>query len=239
MFRYNSITRFNSDLSRNTRPRRKSDSGAYALSHRKTESVSSSSSASPESPSMTLPYITTSSFQNQMDTKQPHPYRFEPSFSTWSSSSSVTSDDAPSFRASPIGFDYIPDHATSPSPSDTTYHPFEISMNNTLSAFPDSAQIFPGSSSPTISSSQLYKHYSNHGHLSGYSQYPQALTNGAHDVPDQFSIFDGMSSLDSTPIMGWETGSSAGPKVANGGYKLPTSNEFVRKIFLVFYHAIY
>lgn len=181
---------------------------------------------------MPLPYITTSSFQGQMDTKQPHPYRFEPSFSTWSSSSSVTSDDVPSFRGSPIAFDFMPDHATSPSPSDTSYQPFEISMSNTLSPFSDSTQIvFPGSSSPTISSSHLYKNYTSHGHISAYSQYP--LTGGAHDVADQFSIFDGMStSLDSTPIMnvGWETGSSAGSKVGNGGYKLPASNEFVRTI---------
>lgn len=197
------------------------------MSHRKTESTSSSSSsASPESPSMSLPFISTSSFQGPADTK-PHQYRFEPSFG-WSSSSSVTSED--SLSVSPIAFDYMPDHATSPSPSDTSYQPFEISMNNTLSAFPDSSHIvFSGPSSPTISSSSMYKNYTNHGHIGGFSQF--ALSSGSHDVADQFSMFDGMStSLDSTPIMGvnWESGSSAGSKVANGGYKIPTATEFVR-----------
>ncbi|KAF9476214.1 hypothetical protein BDN70DRAFT_839626 [Pholiota conissans] len=224
--RYNSITRFNSDLSRSARPRRKSDGGVYTLSntHRKTESTSSSSSASPESPSMSLPFSQTSSFPGQVDTK-PHSYRFEPSFS-WSSSSSVTSED--SLSVSPIAFDYMPDHATSPSPSDTSYQSFEISMNNTLSAFPDSSHIvFSGPSSPTISSSNLYKSYTNHGHIGGFNQFP--LSSSSHDVADQFSMFDGMStSLDSTPIMGvnWESGSSAGSKVANGSYKLPTATEF-------------
>ncbi|KAF8972329.1 hypothetical protein BDZ97DRAFT_1784225 [Flammula alnicola] len=202
--RYNSITRFNSDLSRSARPRRKSDGGVYTLS-RKAESVSSSSSASPESPSMSLPYITTSSFQGPMDTKH-HSYRFEP-FSNWSSSS-----------------------ATSPSPSDASYQSFELSMNHTLSAFPDSSHIvFSSSSSPTIPSSNPYKNFTNQGHISPYSQFP--LTSGSSDVADQFNMFDSMStSLDTAPVMGvnWDSaGSTTALRPPVAATKLPRLTTFL------------
>ncbi|PPQ70183.1 hypothetical protein CVT26_014459 [Gymnopilus dilepis] len=215
--RYNSITRFNSDSSRGPRPRRKSsDATTYNNLARKAESVSSSSSASPETPSMSLPFASSSSFSSALEAKA------HPLFSNWSSSSSVTSDDVPSFRSSPITFDYLTDsNSTSPStPSEGTSYPaYELSMSQTLAAFPEPTLGF-SSSSPHIPASSLYKTYPASSlpesqNFSSYSQF--ALSHGPSD--DQF-VFDGIP-----PVMGanWE---SPGSKVGSGAYKLPPSNEF-------------
>ncbi|KAF8910437.1 hypothetical protein CPB84DRAFT_1743312 [Gymnopilus junonius] len=220
--RYNSITRFNSDSSRGPRTRRKStDVGTYNLI-RKAESVSSSSSsASPETPSMSLPYASSSTFSNNLEAKA------HPLFSNWSSSSSVTSDDVPSFRSSPITFDYLTDsNSTSPStPSEgSSYHSYELSMGQTLSAFSEPSLSFH-SSSPHIPAASLYKSYATSSlpdsqNFSSFSQLP--LSHGTSD--DQF-VFDGMPS-----VMGvnWESSSSKG---GNGAYKLPPSNEFSVRTF--------
>ncbi|KAF5326668.1 hypothetical protein D9619_004002 [Psilocybe cf. subviscida] len=217
--RYNSITRFNSDLSRSARPRRKSEAGQYAM-HRKAESVSSSSSGSPDTPNSSLPYITTT-FPSPVDSK---PYRFE-SFSTWSSSSSsVGSDDVPSFRASPITFaDFIPtpdNKSASPSPSDSAspYHQtsFDLSLSQSLSNFPDTAHIVFPNSPGALYKTFAQTHGHNNTHLGAYGASYPSLAHGG-DV-DQFQMFDG---LDTAPIMGvhWDSATSK----SAGGYKAPTS----------------
>lgn len=222
--RFNSITRFNSDLSRTTRPRRKSsmDVGHYGLSRNKSDSISSSSSASPESPSMSLPFATPSAF-SQLDSKQ-HPYRFE-SFSNWSSSSSVTSDDVPSFRSSPMTFDYMPENTTSPStPSTDGSYQYDISMNHGLSAFNDPSQLVFSANSSPIPPASVYKNYSSHSSLSdahSYSPYSQySLAHGPST--DQFA-FDALPLDAGSSLNGhWDTAN----KTASSAYKLPISNEF-------------
>jgi len=62
--RYNSITRFNADPSR-ARPRRKSLDNTRYSSGRRTDSVSSSSSASPATPSASLPRLIQSPFSSE------------------------------------------------------------------------------------------------------------------------------------------------------------------------------
>ncbi|KDR68531.1 hypothetical protein GALMADRAFT_129242 [Galerina marginata CBS 339.88] len=228
--RYNSITRFNSDLSRSARPRRKStDVSHYAVS-RKAESVSSSSSsASPESPPpMSLPYASPSSFPT-VDAKG-HPYRFE-TFSNWSSSSSVTSDDVPSFRSSPIAFDYLPDSNTSPSTPSTegSYQSYELSLNQTLTAFSDPSHIVFSASSSPIPPPTSYKNYPAHAshpdsqNFPSYSQYP--LSHGPSDLADQYG-YDGIPTSDAANVVNvnWESASHS--KVPNSAYKLPPSNDF-------------
>lgn len=169
---------------------------------------------------MSLPFASSSAFSNALEAKS------HPLFSNWSSSSSVTSDDTPSFRSSPITFDYMTDtNSTSPStPSEgSSYQSYELSMSQTLSAFSEPSLGFT-SSSPHIPSSTLYKTYppslSDSQNFSSYSQF--ALSHGPSD--DQFA-FDGIP-----PVMGvnWE---SPGSKVGNGAYKLPPANDFSVRIF--------
>jgi hypothetical protein len=176
---------------------------------------------------MALPFMSSpSSFHSSLDSKQ-HPYRFD-AFSNWSSSSSVSSEDVPSFRSSPNTFDYLPENAASPSPSDASYQSFELSMNQTLTEFSDSSQMFSSSSSPIIPTTGLYKNYPNHN-ISVYSQYP--VTQGPNDMADQFALFDGLaSSLDAAPIMHWESAASPSRSKAVNGYKPPANNDFSVRI---------
>ncbi|CAA7269493.1 unnamed protein product [Cyclocybe aegerita] len=244
--RYNSITRFNSDLSRNARPRRKSSEGLHYHLSRKTESVSSSSSsASPASPSMSLPFLSTSAFQSPVDVK-PHLYHID-SFSNWSSSSSITTDDMSSFRSSPMAFEYSPDSTSPSTPSpDGTYQPFDLNINHSLPHFSESSPVnFSGPHSPA-SNTQLYnnKHFRNHSHshmsdtasqtYPPYSQFP--LVHGSNDHADQFAIFEGHPSpLDAGPVIGvnWDVAiaSAADSKAVNSGYKLPSPNSAFPYVF--------
>ena len=190
--RYNSITRFNSDLSRSARPRRKPTETQLYHFRRKSDSASSSSSASPSSPPMVLPSLT--SFQPILENNEP-PYQFD-TFS-WSSSSSVASEDL-SFRSSPNSYEYMQENnnasnSSSPPSIEPGYQSFDISMNPTLSF----------SQSPTASGlhsqNSLYKSFTNHNHIhdqtySGYSQFPLIQAN---DDSNHFAIFGGLSQ---TPI---------------------------------------
>jgi len=197
--RYNSITRFNSDLSRSARPRRKSAETQLYHFRRNSESASSSSSASPSSPPMVLPSLT--SFQPILENNEP-PYQFD-TFS-WSSSSSVTSEDL-SFRSSPNSFEYMQENnnasntSSSPPSIEPGYQSFDISMNPTLSF----------SQCPTASGHSqngLYKPFTNHNHIQdhtypGYSQFPLIQTN---DDSNHFAIFGGLSQtpIDSSSVIG-------------------------------------
>lgn len=168
-----------------------------------------------------------SSFHSSLDSKQ-HPYRFD-AFSNWSSSSSVSSEDVPSFRSSPNTFDYLPENAASPSPSDASYQSFELSINQTLSEFSDPSQIFSSSSSPSIPTTGLYKNYPNHNHISVYSQY--SMPQGPNDIADQFPLFDGLTpSLDPVPTMHWESAAPPVRSKAVNGYKSPSNSDFSVRI---------
>ena len=192
--RYNSITRFNSDLSRSARPRRKPTETQLYHFRRKSESGSSSSSASPSSPPMGLPSLT--SFPPILENEAP--YHFDTFSTSWSSSSSVTSEDL-SFRSSPNSYEYVQESnsasntSSSPPSIESGYQSFDISMNPTLSY----------SQSPTASGlhsqNGLYKPFTNHNHIQdqtypGYSQFP--LIHG-NDDSNHFAIYGGLSQ---TPI---------------------------------------
>ncbi|KNZ77566.1 Myb-related protein B [Termitomyces sp. J132] len=83
--RYNSITRFNAD--RGARSRRKTPDLLPYLSHRKSESVSSSSSSvSPSTPSLTISDGSHSPFSSAIDSV-PETYLFD-TFSNWTPTSS-------------------------------------------------------------------------------------------------------------------------------------------------------
>ena len=193
--RYNSITRFNSDLSRSARPRRKPTETQLYHFRRKSDSASSSSSASPSSPPMVLPSLT--SFQPILENNEA-PYHFD-TFS-WSSSSSVASEDL-SFRSSPNSYEYMQENnnasnnntSSSPPSIEPGYQSFDISMNPTLSY----------SQTPTASGlhsqNGLYKPFTSHNHIQdqtypGYSQFPLIHAN---DDSNHFAIFGGLSQ---TPI---------------------------------------
>ena len=193
--RYNSITRFNSDLSRSARPRRKPTETQLYHFRRKSESASSSSSASPSSPPMVLPSLT--SFQPILENNEP-PYQFDTFSTSWSSSSSVTSEDL-SFRSSPNSYEYMQESnnasntSSSPPSIEPGYQSFDISMNPTLSY----------SQTPTASGlhsqNGLYKPFTSHNHIQdqtypGYSQFPLVHAN---DDSNHFAIFGGLSQ---TPI---------------------------------------
>jgi hypothetical protein len=237
--RYNSITRFNSDLSRGIRPRRKStDAQLYHIS-RKSESVSSSSSASPASPPICLPSLSQSPFHAIPETNE-HSYQFDTFSTSWSSSSSVTSEDMPSFRSSPTNYDYVQDNsnssnnnrtsnpASSSSPSiEPSYQSFDLTMPHTLSY----------TQSPTASglhSNALYKPFSNQNHIHdhtypGYSQFPLIHGSTNDDSADQFAIFGGLSQtpIDPSSVLSmqchWDSTLSSSPMTGSkdGGYKVP------------------
>lgn len=225
--RFNSINRFNSDLSRSARPRRRSTDLQHYHMTRKSESVSSSSSASPSSPPMCLPSLPQSSFQ-PIPGNNEHSYHFDTfsAASSWSSSSSATSEDLPSFRSSPISYEYMQDVNNTPTssspPIEPSYRSFDVSMNHTLSY----------SQSPAASglhSNGLYKPFTNQTYQSGYSQYP--LIHGSKDdSADQYAIFGGLSQtpIDPNSVIGmhsnWDSTlspSMTGPKIPDSGYKVP------------------
>ena len=225
--RYNSITRFNSDLSRTARPRRKPTETQLYHFRRKSESASSSSSASPSSPPMGLPSLT--SFPPILENSEP-PYQFDSFSTSWSSSSSVTSEDL-SFRSSPNSYEYMQESnnasnsSSSPPSIEPGYQTFDISMNPTLSY----------SQSPTASGlhsqNGLYKPFTSNNHIQdqtypGYSQFP--LVHG-NDDSNHFAIFGGLSQtpIDPSSVIGmhnWDPALSSSmtePKASDNCHKVP------------------
>jgi len=181
---------------------------------------------------MCLPNIAQSPFQTIPESNEP-PYRFETFSNSWSSSSSsVTSEDLPSFRSSPISYEYMqesnnPSTSSNSQPSiEPAYQSFDISMTHPLSY----------SQSPTTSGlhsqNGLYKSYTNQNHIQdqtypSYSQFP--LIHGSNDDSDQFAIFGGLSHtpMDPNSVIGihcnWDStpSSMTGPKPSDNGYKVP------------------
>jgi len=242
--RYNSITRFNSEVSRTSRPRKKSsDTFQYPIG-RKSESVSSSSSVSPASTTSTLPFVPSS---YTADSK-PHAYHVE-GFSDWSSSSSVTTEDLPSFRSSPLAFDYSP-ISTSPSTpaNDNTYQSFDISMNQPLPAFPKVSHthnIYSNAPPAVPQASQLYKTFPGHSESANpaptypsYSQFP--IIHGSSQTPDQFNLFQSMPAsghiATNTVPIGWNgMATTVESKPPSGGYRGYSSNDtFSVRTFFIF-----
>ena len=178
---------------------------------------------------MGLPSLT--SFQPILENNEP-PYQFDTFSTSWSSSSSVTSDDL-SFRSSPNSYEYMQESnnassntSSSPASIEPGYQSFDISMNPTLSY----------SQSPTASGlhsqSSLYKPFTNHNHIQdqtfpGYSQFP--LIHG-NDDSNHFAIFGGLSQtpIDPSSVIGmhcnWDpalSSSMSEPKASDNCHKVP------------------
>ena len=162
------------------------------------------------------------SFQPIPENNEP-PYHFEAFSTSWSSSSSVTSDDL-SFRSSPNSYEYMQESnnasssaSSSPPSIEPAYQSFDIAMNHTLS-YPQSP-----TASGLHSQNGLYKPFTNHNHIQdqtypGYSQFP--LIHG-NDDSNQFAIFGGLSQtpIDPSSVIGihcnWDpalSSSMTGPK---------------------------
>jgi hypothetical protein len=191
---------------------------------------------------MRLPTLSGSSFQAipENNNNNGPPYTFE-TFSSWSSSSSVTSEDPPSFRSSPISYDYLQENnntstSSAPTTIEPTYQSFDISMNHNLS-------YTQSPTAPGLHPNGLYKPFTNHNHIQdqtypGYSQFP--LIHGPNDdSADQFAIFGGLSqtSIDSSSVIGmhcnWDPTLSSSmtgtkpPSSSDHGYKVPPNYTYV------------
>ena len=176
---------------------------------------------------MGLPTLSQSPFQPIPESNEA-PYQFDTFSTSWSSSSSsVTSDDLPSFRSSPISYEYMQENnnastSSSPPSVEPAYESFDVSMNHTLSY----------SQSPIASG--LYKSLTNHNHIPdqaypGYSQFPLIHGSNHHDDSDQYALFGGLSStpIDPNSVIGmhcnWDptsASSMSGPKTSDNGYKV-------------------
>ncbi|TEB33512.1 hypothetical protein FA13DRAFT_157883 [Coprinellus micaceus] len=217
--RYNSITRFNPD-SRNARARRRSIDSVGYFASRKAESVSSSSSASPATPNMTLPILSSPSAPLMLSPGGHSPYELG-----WQSPSSMMNDDLTSLP----GYDGAM-HSFSPSScssSDSSYHSVDINMSSTLSTLTDMGHnmLYTEQSSQ---GNQFFKPSpTGHGHSfstspseplgnSSYSQYTNHF--GAANHPDMTNQFTSLES-DSVIHLPWESSSLPPVDTKHGHFK--------------------
>ncbi|KAF9534012.1 hypothetical protein CPB83DRAFT_419793 [Crepidotus variabilis] len=201
---------------------------------RKSGSVSSSSSVSPASTNVSLPY-TSSSFQHPLDIKPQH-YHLEQYPNSWSSSSSVTTDEISSYRSSPMAFDYSPDNTTPSTPSpNSDYQSYDLPMNHQVSPYSESTQLYQESVPPVTQPNQVYKPFHNHGHADTpfqghqFSHFPAVQVHSGNDSADQFGIFEGQAtSVDATSAitgLSWDAMSSTQDvKPLSGGFRAPLAN---------------
>ncbi|KAF8896031.1 hypothetical protein BD779DRAFT_1493546 [Infundibulicybe gibba] len=223
--RYNSITRFNTDQSRSARPRKTSESPSY-LSHRKSESVSSSSSSSvsPITPSISIPDIHHPLFFTSKGSHSSSSI-FD-GLSGWSPSPSEFGDDHGSINLlnSRIDGQQL---LSFPTPSDTPQGPFEISMNHALSSFTEEA---PHTTYPTSANSCepfFSNHYIDEPHQtqpsSVYNNFPSHELYAFHSQPsDTFQAAPFMynhapTHVDQHSGTGWGERSSAVPDTIRYG----------------------
>ncbi|RDB29427.1 Transcriptional activator Myb [Hypsizygus marmoreus] len=222
--RYNSITRFNAEHSRSTRARRKTPDLLPYLSHRKSESVSSSSSSvSPSTPSISIPDISSSPFSSSMDSAS-ESYLFE-ALTGWSQSSSESPHDAASFYPSPHLFSKEQNLARGSLlalPPSQQRHSFDPLVN----IFPDDSLLYTASHTAPRSTpgdtlfakefSQQHPH--DHSNLYSfmsndiYSTYSQQHHHGfgPNETANHLAIFDTVSSQPSLPFsLNWGSQSSS------------------------------
>lgn len=213
--RYNSITRFNAEHSRSSRPRRKTPDLLPYLNHRKSESVSSSSSVSPSTPSIPMPDL--ASFSSPIDSV-PESYLFEHLLG-WpqASPTSDNGDDITSFYPPNSGYEMknsnvVPESLLIPSSNITSDHTFELTMNQALSAFPDDSHLLYASALPTPPSEHVFPHgypaqhrpssQQNMYSLPTYTSYPGVYSQ--NDVANHLAMFNHSSSqVDSQTGINW------------------------------------
>ncbi|KAJ2929892.1 hypothetical protein H1R20_g7212, partial [Candolleomyces eurysporus] len=198
--RYNSITRFNPD-SRNARTRRRSDDGGY-FSSRKTESVSSSSSASPTTPSMTLPILSSPSMPLMLSPGGHSPYDMG-----WQSPPSILNDELASLPGYDGGMHTF--SSSSCSSSESSYHSVDINMNQTLTTLTDLghsilyAEHSQGSQFIKTQSSPNPAHGYSAAHSDAlsptYSHYNNSFGSSTADMTNQFTAMEALSNMP-TPV---------------------------------------
>ncbi|KAG6873481.1 hypothetical protein C0995_015184 [Termitomyces sp. Mi166 len=220
--RYNSITRFNAD--RGTRSRRKTPDLLPYLSHRKSESVSSSSSSvSPSTPSLTISDTSHSPFSSDIDS-MPDTYLFD-TLSNWTQTPSPleTTNNGLSFFPSGNVFNIKEEALPTPLLSAPPHQSFESSLHPVITDFADDSHLIYASSQPHSSSHtpsrDLFRHgehandgsglYSTMSHevYNAYSQYPGSYP--SHDLSNQMTLFDSIHAQGNHPHIQW-SGSSFG-----------------------------
>lgn len=246
--RYNSITRFNADPSR-ARPRRKSPENGRYSTERKTESVSSSSTASPATPSAPLPRLIHSPFSS--DGSLSYDYDSSP----WaSSSSSPTATDEGSLFNSPVNMsslDTLGDSRTSlpATPStDASYQGIDISVNQTLSGLTESPHLVYSDSVALPADSMYSKTYMNNhppqdtsilyhggGTQELYQNYPAYPSVYSSELPTHYSMFESLpNQVDPLIGLGWDAATSPLEVKAYNGFKIPPQNEFAVSFIILF-----
>ncbi|KAH0584876.1 hypothetical protein H2248_008154 [Termitomyces sp. 'cryptogamus'] len=217
--RYNSITRFNAD--RGARSRRKTPDLLPYLSHRKSESVSSSSSSvSPSTPSLTISDGSHSPFSSAIDSV-PETYLFD-TFSNWTPTSSPleTTSEGLSFFSSGNRDVFNVKEEALPTPLLTIppHQSFNSSLSPGIADFTDDSHfVYAPSQSHSSShapSRDLFHHgeHTNDGSglypmmsnevFNSYSQY-HAGSYPSNDFSSQMSLFDSIHTQGSNPHIHW------------------------------------
>ena len=217
--RYNSITRFSPD-SRSARSRRRSVETSY-LPSRKTESVSSSSSASPTTPPLSLPILSSPTIPLMM----PHAShsRYEMG---WQSTPLVSDDSVTLHSYNGRGMHSFTPSAPSSTTSDTSYQSLDVNMNLT------DVHSFPYTES---NSGHYYKVSSPSNHPHGYSSsrpqsnihpsyspYPPNNTYGSNynEVTNQYTPLSSLPSSTETLVGLSYDAPHSNPPLDNHRYKM-------------------
>ena len=177
--------------------RRKTPDLLPYLSHRKSESVSSSSSSvSPSTPSISIPDPSFSAIDSV-----PESYFFE-SLAGWHQSSSPPEmlDGLVSFYSSPGVFD-LKEHNTITNDTDPSHQPFDVAISQVLSFPHESGSLYPTSHNTTSDnffSKELRTHQQPNDpsnlysmqQLEHYHAYPQYSGTSSNDIATQLALFD-------------------------------------------------
>ncbi|GLB40744.1 putative myb-like DNA-binding domain containing protein [Lyophyllum shimeji] len=215
--RYNSITRFNNvDHSRGSRSRRRTPEVLPYLSHRKAESVSSSSSSvSPSTPSISIPEGSHSPFSSAIDSVS-ESYLFD-TLSGWSQSSSPSeaTSEGMYVYSSPNMFGVKEESLVSgsllslPPPINSSHQAFDSCLNSTITSFADDSHlVYNGSRSASQAAPRegLYTIIPNELYPSYPQQYPAGYP-PSNESANQMSLFDALPAPGNTQIgMNWSAG---------------------------------
>ncbi|KAG6877499.1 hypothetical protein C0993_006601 [Termitomyces sp. T159_Od127] len=229
----NSITRFNAD--RGVRSRRKTPDLLPYLSHRKSGSVSSSSSSvSPSTPSLTISDTPHSPFSSAIDSV-PETYLYD-TLSSWTQTPSPleTTDDGLTFNFPSAVFNIKEEALPTPILSIPPHQPFDSSVNSVVTNFADDSPLIyaPSHSSPHTSprdafrqerandgsglyltmQSELYNSFSHYN----VGSYP------SNDLSSQLSLFDSIHAQGNNPQVQW-----SGPNLVGRNDRSKLMDSFV------------
>ncbi|TFK27932.1 hypothetical protein FA15DRAFT_665943 [Coprinopsis marcescibilis] len=225
--RYNSITRFNHDTGRGPRSRRKSSVDAGYFANRKAESVSSSSSASPTTPSIGLPNLGSPPMPFSLGGTQLPAYEM----SGWQSPASMISDDLSPVHGYERNGRNVPSSSSSNASSDSSYQTLDLNgnlpsltpteMGQSLSVYGNGTLLqgndyykSAAASSPRIAEHNNFMSSPNPDVLS-YSQFPTIYTGNGSDLTNHYSSIDSSMphSIEGLIGMPWESAAMSDTKV--------------------------